>query len=218
LAFSYDGRAPVLRDATLEVRPGECVAIVGANGAGKSTIANLILGFYRPDGGRLQAGGVDYDRLDIAALRRRFAIVDQDPILFAGTIAENIAYGDPWAGAERVQAAARAATADGFIAALPGGYDTRVGDEGGLLAGGERQRIAIARALLREPDLLILDEPTTSLDQESVEALLAALRSVANERAILVISHDPTVVEAADRVYRLADGVTSLEASIGVVR
>jgi ATP-binding cassette subfamily B protein len=217
VSFSYGGRASVLRGASIEIRRGECVAITGENGAGKTTIANLVLGLYRPDSGAVRAGGVEYDELDVAALRRRFAVVAQDPVLFGGTIAENIAYGEPGADRARIVEAARQAMADEFVAALPDGYDTRVGDEGGLLAGGERQRIAIARALLRAPELLILDEPTTSLDRASINAVLDRLRSVGGDRAILVISHDSNVIGAADRVYRLSGGVVSGGEAVGGV-
>ena len=211
VAFSYDGRTPVLRRANLEIRPGECVAISGPNGAGKSTIARLILGFYRPAEGQLLAGDAPYTDLDVAALRMRFALVAQDELLFHGTIEQNIRYGEPSAGDDRIRAAARRAGADEFIAALPDGYATVVGDEGSLLAGGARQRIAIARALLREPNLLILDEPTTNLDRESAAVVLRMLGAVPPDGAILVISHDPAVIAAADRVYRIGDGVTSEE-------
>jgi ABC-type multidrug transport system fused ATPase/permease subunit len=205
--FGYGGRPPVLRDVTLEIRAGECVAITGPNGAGKTTIANLVLGLFRPDTGIVHAAGVPYDRLAMAALRRRMAYVGQDPVLFAGTIAANIAYGEPDADHRRVVEAARKANADDFISALPDGYETKIGDEGSLLSGGERQRIALARALLREPELLILDEPTTSLDIVSARSVLDCLDSVRNDRAVLVISHDPAVIDAADRVYRLLDGI-----------
>jgi ABC-type multidrug transport system fused ATPase/permease subunit len=202
--FSYRDGQPVLRGISLEINPGERVAIVGPNGTGKSTIAALVLGLYRPARGELLACGVPFDELDIKELRRRIAIVPEDPILFPGTIADNIAYGAP--GADRVQIAeaARKATADAFIRELPSGYDTPVGDEGELLSSGQRQRIAIARALIREPTLLILDEPTTSLDRESVAELVAELSEVDDDAAILLISHDAAVVAGADSVHRLA--------------
>jgi ABC-type multidrug transport system fused ATPase/permease subunit len=138
------------------------------------------------------------------------AVVPEDPVLFPGTIAANIAYGAPDADPERIAEAARRATAGDFIERLPAGYDTPVGDEGGLLSAGQRQRIAIARALMRDPTLLILDEPTTSLDRESVADLLAELADVPGGAAVLVISHDPAVIAGADRVHRLEAGVAGV--------
>lgn len=208
--FSYDEAAPLLQGVSLDIEPGERIAIVGPNGAGKTTIAALILGLYRPTHGVLLANGVPYDELDIRALRRRMAIVPQDPIFFHGSIADNIAYGDPAADLVRVRAAAEMATADDFISTLPAGYDTEVGAEGALLSGGDRQRVAIARALLRNPSLLILDEPTNSLDRESVTALLERLGELSRDSAILLISHDPIVVAEAERVYALEGGVGQL--------
>jgi ABC-type bacteriocin/lantibiotic exporter with double-glycine peptidase domain len=208
--FGYRAGEPVLRGTSLEINPGERVAIIGANGVGKSTIAALILGLYRPARGELLAAGVPFDEIDIKALRRQIAIVPEDPILFPGTIAENIAYGAPDADQGRVADAARRATAHGFIADLPAGYDTPVGDEGELLSSGQRQRIAIARALIRDPTLLILDEPTTSLDRESVSELMAELSDVPGDRAVLVISHDAEVVVGADRVHRLEAGAAEV--------
>ncbi|MCW2990143.1 MAG: hypothetical protein JWM73_737 [Solirubrobacterales bacterium] len=204
--FAYDREAPVLRGVELEIDAGECVAITGPNGAGKSTVGALILGLYRPAEGTLSAAGVPYDELDLGALRRLMAIVPQDPILFPGTIAENIAYGASLAGDARVRAAAARATADDFIRALPDGYETKVGDEGQLLSGGQRQRIAIARALLRDPVLLVLDEPTAGLDRDTVARLLENLRALPGDRALLLISHDPQVIAEADRVIELSAG------------
>ena len=208
--FAYRDGEPVLRGVDLEVTAaGQHVAVVGPNGSGKSTIVALALGFYRPERGAVLADGVPYDELDVRALRRRIGVVPQDPILFPGTIADNIAYGLPGLDMARVQDAARRATADAFIAGLPRGYDTAVGDEGDLLSGGQRQRIAIARALLREPALLILDEPTSGMDRQVVGELLAALSDLPGDPAILLIAHDPAVVDAADRVYAIDAGVLS---------
>jgi ABC-type multidrug transport system fused ATPase/permease subunit len=205
--FAYRKGEPILRGVDLEIAAGERVAIVGPNGSGKSTIAALLVGFYRPDVGGALASGVPYDELDMRELRRRIAVVPQDPILFPGTIADNIAYGVPDVDEALLRAAAQRATADDFIAQLPRGYETQVGDEGGLLSGGQRQRIAIARALLRDFALLILDEPTSAVDRAVVSALLAGLRELPGDPAILLIAHEPAVVAEADRVYELDAGV-----------
>lgn len=204
--FGYRDAEPILGGVTLELEAGERVALVGRNGAGKSTVASLVLGLYRPRSGVVEADGVPYDELDIRALRRLIGFVPQDPILFPGTIADNIGYGADRPDLARIREAAGLATADEFIRDLPRGYDTPVGAEGGLLSGGERQRIAIARALLRSPALLILDEPTSSLDRDTVARLLVNLRALPHEPAVLLISHDAAVVDEADHVCMLQDG------------
>jgi len=193
----------ILRETSLTLRPGEKVAIVGANGAGKSTIVNLILGFYRPESGALYAEGQPYADLDVTALRRGMGIVLQEPIIFAGTVAENIACGHPDATHEQIAQAARQASADEFISQLDQDYETFIGENGVLLSGGQRQRIAIARALLRQPALLIFDEPTNHLAQASVRSLLDTLRSMQPAPALLVISHDRAFVRDFDHVYLL---------------
>ena len=203
--FGYGG-APVVRDVSLDIGPGETVAIVGPNGAGKSTLLQLILGFYRPARGELRADGAPFDRLDLVELRRGIGVVMQHPSFFAGTVRENITYGYPEATTEQVERASRLALADGFIQSLPQGYDTPIGEEGILLSGGEVQRIAIARALLRRPKLLILDEPTNHLETAAVHRLLDHLASLDQRPGVLIISHDPEVLGYADRIYRLDAG------------
>jgi ABC-type multidrug transport system fused ATPase/permease subunit len=206
--FGYSEDAPILRGFSLELERGERVALVGPNGSGKTTVAALVLGLYRPWRGSLAADGVSYDELDIRALRRLIGFVPQRPVLFPGTIAANIAYGVHAAGEAPVREAAALATADEFVERLELGYETQVGDDGELLSGGERQRIAIARALVREPDVLILDEPTSSLDRDAMEGVLASLRTLPYEPSVLVISHDTTLIEDADRVVVLGDGMS----------
>ncbi len=207
--FGYRGEVPVLRGLSLEVERGEHVTLVGANGAGKTTVVSLVLGLYRPWRGTLEADGVPYDELDVRALRRRIGFVPQRPILLPGSVAENIAYGADTPTAQSIREAARIATADDVVAGLADGYDTPVGEDGGRLAGGERQRLAIARALVREPALLILDEPTTSLDRDAVARVVANFRALPHDPAVLLVSHDPAVIEAADRVVVLDGGVAS---------
>lgn len=204
--FGYQKDLPLLVGFDLEIRPGEWVALTGRNGAGKTTVGALILGLYRPSEGVLLANGVPYDDLDIDALRRYMAVVPQDPILFPGTIAENISYGDALADRARVRAAAHQANVDEFVRGLPRGYETEVGDDGTLLSGGQRQKIAIARALMRRPALLILDEPTAGLDREAVSSILQSLRDLPADCGVLLISHDPAVVAEADRVVVLEAG------------
>jgi ABC-type multidrug transport system fused ATPase/permease subunit len=205
VTFAF-GEATVLRDVTFVIRASEHVAIVGPNGAGKSTLVSLVLGLYRPGRGELRADGVAYDELDIRSLRRQIGVVLQDPVLLPGTIRENIAYGRPEASDAEVRAAAEAATAAVFIDALPDGYATQVGDEAVGLSGGQRQRIALARALLGEPPLLILDEPTTYLDDAAVAELMARLAALPQAPTLLVVTHDPRVAVHAERVVELRDG------------
>jgi ATP-binding cassette subfamily B protein len=196
---------PVLDGVTLRIEPGERVALVGPNGAGKSTVLRLMLGLYRPHAGRLTADGVPYDDLNLANLRRQIAVVLQDPVIFPATIRENISYGRPGATDEDIRRAAELATAD-FVDLLPGGLDTDVGDEGGLLSGGQGQKIAIARALLGHPRLLVLDEPTTYLDGVSSAHLMRNLRALPGDPALLFITHDPDVSRHADTLYELRHG------------
>jgi ABC-type bacteriocin/lantibiotic exporter with double-glycine peptidase domain len=203
--FGYKDE-PILRDIDLTIEPGRVVALVGPNGAGKSTIAYLILGFYRPQSGQLYASSQPYDALDIMHLRRQIGVVSQDPIIFPGTVWENITYGVPDPSIAQVRRAAELSTADEFIAQLPKGYDTLVGERGLLLSGGQRQRIAVARALLGEPALLILDEPTNHLDEGAIRCLLGNLQRLRNAPAQLIISHDAQVTELAERVYVLREG------------
>jgi len=207
VAFAY-GDTPVLVDASLSTAPGRCTALVGRNGSGKSTITSLILGFYRPDQGRLRAGGVDYDEVDMIDLHRQIGVVSQTPMLFAGSLFENISYGFPEATHEQVELAARRAGAHTFIRSLPAGYDSRIGEGGVLLSGGQHQRVALARALLREPRLLILDEPTNHLDNDSIADLIYHLQRLPGSPAILLISHNSAVLELADDVVLLEDGIT----------
>jgi len=207
--FGYGG-APVVRRANLDIGPGETAAIAGPNGAGKSTLLYLILGFYRPQRGALAADGVPYERIDLVELRRRIGVVMQHPAFFAGTVRDNIAYGWPEATMEEITRAARLALADDFIRALPQGYDTPIGEEGILLSGGEVQRIAIARALLRRPRLLILDEPTNHLETAAIRRLLENLAGLEDRPGVLIISHDRDVLRHVERIHHLEGGILTL--------
>src|SRR4051812_3042201 len=205
VTFSYADE-PLLEKVDLRIEAGERVAIFGPNGAGKTTVANLLLGLYRPDSGRVLADGIPYDELDVGALRRRMGVVLQDPVIFPGSIADNIAYGHPGATADDVRRAAEWATADAFVEHMPRGYETPVGDDGNLLSGGQRQRIAVARALVARPSLLVLDEPTTHLDDASIRALMERLCNFPGAPAVLMISHDPEVARVVDTVYHVRSG------------
>ena len=198
--------APALDGVDLVLRPLETVALVGESGAGKSTLAALLLGLVRPDVGSVRVGPSDLRACDLEQWRSRLAWVPQRPTLFRGTVADNIRLGVPHATDGEVRVAAELAGADGFVAALPARYETMVGDGGRTVSAGQLQRLALARAFLRDPDLLILDEPTANLDPDSVEVVTAALEALRGERTILVITHDAAVAACADRVVRLERG------------
>ena len=204
--FSYDGGPPVLAGIDLELAPGETLAVVGRSGAGKSTLLHLVARFYDPTGGQLLLDGTDLRAVTLASLRARLAIVTQEPILFNASVAENLRYGRPCATDTQVRAAATAACAHEFVAALPCGYDTVVGDRGARLSTGERQRLAIARALLREPELLLLDEATSSLDNESERLVQEALGRLTEGRTTIVIAHRLSTVHDAQRIAVLDGG------------
>jgi ATP-binding cassette subfamily B protein len=208
VSFSYP-RKQVFHSVDLVVQPGKFTIIMGPNGSGKSTIAYLILGFYRPQSGGLFADGHPYDDLDIAHFRKYIGVVQQDPIVFSGTIWENITYGKPDSGLAEVEKAARISTAYEFIEQLPNGFETLTGESGVLLSGGQRQRIAIARALLRNPKLLILDEPTNHLDPAVKAKLIHNLKKWGRDAAVLVISHDRDLTKEADVVLQLLGDTNS---------
>ena len=213
VSFSYPTRpGPVLDGLDLELAPGETVALVGESGAGKSTVAGLLLGVLEPTGGRIVVGDVDLGECQIDAWRRLIAWVPQHPTLFRGTVADNIRLGDPGASEGMVLEAAARAGAHEFISALPAGYATLVGDGQRSLSPGERRRIGLARAFLRDAPLVILDEPTADLDPHSVAVVADAVRRLQAGRTMLVIAHRPELVEHADRVVRLAQGAVVAQA------
>ncbi len=207
VSYEYSARAgAVLNGVDLELKPGETVALVGPSGSGKSTIAALLLGLAEPTQGRVTVDGHDLTAVDIAAWRRRIAWVPQHATLFTGTIGDNIRLGDPDADSPRVEAAAALAGADRFIRTLPRGYETAVGDGGRPLSAGQSQRIALARAFLRDARLVVLDEPTANLDPEHAAAVGEALDRLSDGRTVLVIAHRPELARRADRIIRLDGG------------
>ncbi|MET9319061.1 ABC transporter ATP-binding protein [Streptomyces sp. NPDC003038] len=206
VVFGYDPERPVLDGFSLSVAEGETVAVVGASGSGKSTVSLLLPRFYDVDRGAVRVGGHDVRELTYESLRAAIGTVPEDSFLFSDTIRSNIAYGHPGATDEQIEAAARAAQADGFIAALPAGYDTKVGEQGLTLSGGQRQRIALARAILTDPRLLLLDDATSAVDARVEHEIHEALRSVMAGRTTLLIAHRRSTLGLADRIAVLDHG------------
>jgi ABC-type multidrug transport system fused ATPase/permease subunit len=217
VTYGYDrALGPVLRGVSLVLASGEAIALVGRNGAGKTTLLNLILGFDEPWSGRLLADGLPYGAFDIVSMRRRTGTVLQDPFVVRGTLAENVSYGTPGATREALSEAARLAFLDGIVAELPSGWETPVGDDGGTLSGGTRQRIAIARAILRRPALLLLDEPTAHLDLPTVQSIVENLRKALPDTTLLVVTHDREVARQCDRTVTLDEGRIVSPAGVSV--
>ena len=200
IRFSYTGEEDVLRDFSLEVKKGECIAITGASGCGKTTLSKLLLGLYPLGEGDIRVNGMSMRESDLADLRRQIAYVPQEPYLFQGSIAENIRMGRTEATEKEIREAAKQAHAHDFIMEFPEGYDTTVGERGNNLSGGQRQRIAIARAILKDTSIILLDEATSALDNESEQAVNEALRNLQGQKTILMIAHRPSTIELADRV------------------
>jgi ATP-binding cassette subfamily B protein len=204
--FAYEPARPILHGVEFTMHPGTTTAVVGASGAGKSTLSRLLFRFYDVTAGRILVDGQDIRAVTQASLRAAVGIVPQDTVLFNDTIRYNIAYGRPGADDAAIEAACRAAQLDGFIRALPLGYDTPVGERGLKLSGGEKQRVAIARMLLKDPPILILDEATSALDTRNEQAIQEALHSVAAGRTTLVIAHRLSTVVDADQILVLDHG------------
>ena len=208
VTFRYPARPEraALENFTLDVKPGESVALVGPSGAGKTTVFNLALRFYDPASGTVRLDGVDLRRADPDALRRRIALVPQEPAIFSDSVMENIRYGRPEAGLDAVNAAAEAAQVMEFASSLPQGLDTPLGEKGVRLSGGQRQRVAIARAILRDAPLLLLDEATSALDSESESLVQQALERLMRGRTTLIIAHRLATVLKAGRIVVLDEG------------
>jgi ABC-type multidrug transport system fused ATPase/permease subunit len=205
--FAYAGRAPLFRGLDLHVRAGETVALTGHNGAGKTTLVHLLQRLVEPQSGRITIDGVDVREFSLVSLRSAIGLVSQNVLLFNASVAENIAYGHAGATREDIERAAVAARAHDFVMALPQGYATVIGDQGVKLSGGQKQRISLARALLKDPAILILDEATAMFDPEGEQEFIAECHELLRQRTVMLITHRPASLALADRVLRLQDGV-----------
>jgi ABC-type multidrug transport system fused ATPase/permease subunit len=205
--FGYNENAPVLNKVSFEIKAGQLIGIVGPTGSGKSTIVSLIPRFYDPESGLVTIDGLDVRDFRIQGLRKQIAYVLQETVLFRGTVAANIAYGKEDATRDEIIAAAKLANAEEFIAKMPHGYDTMVGDRGDTLSGGQRQRIGIARAVIRNNPILILDEPTAALDTESEKLVMEALERLMKGRTVITIAHRLSTIRDSDKILVLKDGV-----------
>ncbi|HSD54728.1 MAG TPA: ABC transporter ATP-binding protein [Burkholderiales bacterium] len=211
VAFAYDPKAPVLKDVHVRIAPGQFVGIVGPTGGGKSTVVSMIPRFYDPSSGRVLIDGDDVRDFTLQGLRGQIGFVLQDTVLFRGTVRDNIAYGRPAATEQEIAEAARLANADEFIAKMPDGYHTMVGERGVTLSGGQRQRIGIARAVIRNAPILILDEPTAALDTESEKLVMDALERLMKGRTVLTIAHRLSTIRDAHKILVLKEGVVAEE-------
>jgi ATP-binding cassette subfamily B protein len=204
--FAYKDREVVLADFSVTIAPGETVAFVGSTGSGKTTIVKLLLRFYDPLKGTIAIDGSNINELNLQDLRAGISLVSQDTFLIDGTVRENIAYGHPDTALEEIIAAAKIAEVHDFIAALPNGYETLVGERGQKLSGGQRQRISIARAVLKDPPILILDEATSSVDNETEAAIQKSLEKIIIGRTTIIIAHRLSTIRKADRIFVIEDG------------
>ncbi len=206
VSFAYDNRNPVLHDLSFNIKAGTRLGIAGRTGSGKTTIASLITRFYDPTQGEILLDGVDLRDYKLVDLRKQFAIVLQEPVLFSTTITENIGYGRAGASEEEITKAAKAANAHDFVIELPDGYQTIVGERGMRLSGGERQRISLARAFLKDAPILILDEPTSSVDVKTEAGIMEAMRRLMNGRTTLMIAHRASTLVNCDIILSLEQG------------
>lgn len=206
VTFGYRDGRPVIDDLSLEIQPGETIALIGPTGCGKTTLASLVPRFYDPEQGRISLDGVDLRDLSLHELRRSIGIVDQEPFLFSATIADNLRFGNPDASDEQIRTAIDAAQAGEFVDKLPNGIETVVGERGLTLSGGQRQRLAIARALVVDPRVLILDDATASVDSQVEERISSALSDIGGQRTTIIIAHRPSTIALADRVVVMGHG------------
>lgn len=216
VTFAYPNNPQrLLNGVNLELQTGQLLALVGPNGCGKSTLLSLLLGFSRPDHGQLLADDVAYDQIDVGHLRSQLGVVAQEPLLFSGTIADNVRYAHPEASPQELSKALELACAKEWVESLPNGLESPIGDRGTMISGGQRQRLAIARALLGKPRFLILDEPTNHLDSQAIAKIMDNLRQIPEAPGILIITHDESVAAQADCVYRLEQGGLLATRSLG---
>jgi subfamily B ATP-binding cassette protein MsbA len=203
VSFAYPGRPPALESFNLNIAAGETLGLIGPNGAGKSTLVHLLLRLYRPDAGRVTIDGIDIAGVSLASLRAQVGLVPQHVLLFNASVRDNIAYGRPDPTDAEIEAAARAARAHDFIAALPDGYSTLIGDRGVRLSGGQQQRVALARALLKDPPILVMDEATAMFDPEGEADFLAECADILRTRTVILITHRPASLAVADRIHAI---------------
>jgi subfamily B ATP-binding cassette protein MsbA len=206
VSFSYDGENGVIHDFSLDIKPGEMVALVGSSGAGKTTIINLLLRFYDVTEGAIRIDGTDIRSVTQTSLRSQIGLVTQETVLFDDTVAGNISFGRTDYSREQIIEAAKAANAHGFIQQMPSGYETEIGERGDLLSGGQRQRLAIARTILKNPAIFVLDEATSSLDSESESLIQDALTRLIEGRTTFIIAHRLSTIRSADKVVVLDKG------------
>jgi len=212
VSFSYGEDAPVLKAISFEIPAGSRVGIVGATGSGKTTLISLMSRFYDVDSGRILLDGVDVREYRLADLRSQFSVVLQEPVLFSSSVTENIAFAKPEASNAEILAAARAANAHGFIKSLPSGYRTQVGDRGSLLSGGQRQRISLARAFLKDSPFLVLDEPTSSVDVKTEDAIITATDELMRGRTTFMIAHRMSTLRCCDILLMVGpEGMVTVE-------
>jgi ABC-type multidrug transport system fused ATPase/permease subunit len=203
VSFAYPGRPALMEHFNLRIEAGETIALTGPNGAGKSTLVHLLMRFMEPASGQIMIDGERIDEVELGSLRRQIGLVAQHTMLLNGTVAENIAYGNPLATRAEMEKAAKAARADQFIEKLPEGYDTVIGDQGVKLSGGQRQRLSLARTLLKNPPILILDEATAMFDPEGEAGFIAESAELLKERTVILITHRPASLALADRVVAM---------------
>ncbi|HEX3028360.1 MAG TPA: ABC transporter ATP-binding protein [Clostridia bacterium] len=206
--YSPDDKC-VLNDFSLEVKPGECIAFVGESGAGKTTLLNLVIGFLKPTSGKVFMDGIDISKLNLRSFRQNIAVVPQNTLLFSGSIRDNITYGLSSVSEEKLKEVIRMANLEGFIKEQPDGLDTIIGEHGGKLSGGQRQRISIARALIRDPKIIVLDEATSALDSISEKQIQKAMESLVKGRTTFIVAHRLSTIKNADRIIVVKDGICS---------